>query len=226
MPPGSSIVDLRNLLTQRFPHLRFGCAPQKPAETLPTGIAALDQLLGGGLPRAQFTELIAGGHGSGSTEVIHELLRQAALHRQFLVLVDGAGSFDPGAENSAVLTRLLWIRCQKTTEALKATDLLLRDRNFSLLVLDLKLNPAAELRRIPSSTWYRYARLLEQNEATVLVITPQQLVPVAACRVALDSRLGIGALDQPRAELLTCLRFKAAPARAETQLREHLKEAV
>jgi hypothetical protein len=178
-------------------------------------VPALDALLGGGLPRGEFTELVASSPGSGSAEVIHELLRRVACNRQFLALVDGLGSFDAGAVEPAILTRLLWVRCQKVVEALKATDLLLRDRNFSILVLDLRLNPARELRKITASVWFRYARLLEQNQATVLVVTPQPLVGAANYRVAVESALGIDALVQSRAALLSCLRFQLLKSTAE-----------
>lgn len=208
MKTAGSIVDLRNLLANRFPHLRLGIAPAKLTESVPTGVPALDMLLDGGLPRGELTELIASGSGSGSAEVIHALLRQVALNRQFLALVDGLGSFDASAVEPAVLARLLWIRCRQASEAFKAMDLLLRDRNFPVLALDLKLNTASELRKVNGSAWRRYLRLLEQNQAAVLVVTPQKLVSGAAYRVLLESALSIDALSRPRAELLSCLRFK------------------
>ncbi len=216
MQTSSSIADLRKLLTSRFPHLRLTLAPRRPVARLATGVPALDTLLDGGLPRGHFTELVAATPGSGSAELLHELLRRVALNRQFLALVDGLGSFDVNAVEPAILSRLLWVRCQTASEALKATDLLLRDRNFSVLVLDLKLNPARELRKITASVWHRYARLLEQNQATVLVVTPQPLVSVARYRVAMDSILGIEALVQSRAELVSRLRFTPLKSATET----------
>jgi RecA/RadA recombinase len=214
----STIIDLRNRLATRFPHLRLGIRPLKPVESIATGIAALDSILGGGLPRGQFTELLARGNGSGSTEVLHAFLRHVALNRQFLALVDGAGSFDATAVETPVLLRLLWIRCRKASEALQATDLLLRDRNFILVVLDLKLNAPRELRQIVSSTWYRYARLLEQSQAAVLVITSQPLVRGVMCRISVESALGIDALKQPRSERLSCLRFEALRLAADREV--------
>ena len=225
MDTGGTIVDLRNLLATRFPHLRLGLSPRKRTESVPTGIAALDTLLGGGLPRGAFTELVASGHGTGSAEVIHELLRQVAFNRQFLALVDGRSSFDVGAVPAAVLQRLLWVRCQNVTEALKATDLLLRDRNFHVVAVDLKLNALRELRKVNASVWYRYGRLIEQNQSAVLVVTPQQLVSGAAYRLAMDSRLGIEALSRSRAELLACLRFELRRAAAEEGRREITAQA-
>jgi len=99
------------------------------------------------------------------------------------------------------------VRCAATEEALKATDLLLRDRNFPLVVLDLKLNPIKQLRKIPTSAWFRLGRLLEQNLAVVLVVTPFPLVGGAAGRVRVESELGIDALTGVPVELLSRLRF-------------------
>jgi hypothetical protein len=208
MEPGGTIVDLRNALTSRFPHLRFGLSPAKARESVSTGIPTLDAVLDGGLPRGGFTELVAKGYGTGSAEVIHQLLFQVAFHRQFLALVDGCTSFDVQAVPPDLLKRLLWVRCRNVTEALKAADLLLRDRNFSVLVLDLKLNAGRELRKVNATVWHRYGRLIEHNQSAVLVVTPEELVSGATYRVAVESRLGIDALAQSRAELLGCLRFK------------------
>lgn len=202
-----NILELRRLLAEQFPQLRQTATRRKRPEDWPTGLAVLDQLLGGGLPRGAFTEIVARGPGSGSVELIHELLRQAASRRQFLALVDGLSSFDVGAVEPEVLSRLLWICCRQASEAMKATDLLLRDRNFPLVVLDLKLNSPRELRKITSSIWFRYARLLEQNPCAVLVVTPLPLVSVAAFRLELVSHLGLETLGQSRSSRLSKLRF-------------------
>jgi hypothetical protein len=211
------VVELRKLLEQRFPHLRQGLAPRVKRERFPTGVANLDRLLGGGLPRGEFTELVARGYGTGSVAVLHEFLRSVAATKQFLALVDGMDSLDVEAIEPAALKRLLWIRCRNTAEALKATDLLLGDRNFSMVALDLKLNPMHELRKITASIWFRYARLVEQNQATVLVITPQPLVSVAAWRLSAESGLGIEALQQTREQLLARLRFAVEASEAEVE---------
>jgi hypothetical protein len=191
----TKIVQLRQLLAERFPPARPWTGPASP-EQISSGVAALDHLLGGGLPRGEFTELLAEGHGTGSAQVLHAWLRQAAADGQFLALVDGADSFDPSVEPPEVLSRLLWVRCRRAAEALQAADVLLRDRNFSLIALDLKLNPLSQLRKIQPSIWHRFKRLLEQTQATVLVITPQPLISGAACRVRVEGGLGLEALRQ------------------------------
>jgi RecA/RadA recombinase len=221
MQATSKIIELRRFLAERLPHTRFGLAPiAPPADVLATGVASLDRTLGGGLAKGAFTELVGAGDGSGSAQVLHALLRQVAADGQFMALVDGTDSFDVDAVEPEVLAHLLWVRCAKADEAMKAADLLLRDRNFPLVVLDLKLNPAAELRRIQGTTWYRFARLLEQNGTTVLAITPHPLVSGVAARVRVEAGLGLDALAQSPSALVhaldfTLLRSTAASDREE-----------
>jgi hypothetical protein len=190
MPADTKIIELRQFLAERLPQARLGMAPERmvPA-ALPTGIESIDQGLEGGLPQGAFTELVAPGEGSGSAQFIHSLLRHTASAGRFLTLVDGADSLDIDALEPEALAHLLWVRCRSTAEALQTTDLLLRDRNIALVVLDLKLNPAHELRRIPGTLWYRLSRLMEQHGGTVLVITPQPLVAGAAARIVSRTRL-------------------------------------
>jgi hypothetical protein len=206
MPAASNIVDLRRLLAERFPAARM--RPLIALETHSTGVPALDNLLGGGLPKGELTELVAAGAGSGSVQMLHALLRQVAEAGNFLALVDGADSFDVDAAESFALKRLLWVRCHRADEAMKAADLLLRDRNLPLVVLDLKFNRDAELRRISSSAWFRFSRLAEHNGTTLLVITPRQLVGAAGCRVRIESRLGVEALVSGPTGTLARLRFE------------------
>lgn len=202
----TKIIELRQLLAERFPPAHSSRA-EIPGDLVATGTESLDRLLGGGFPRGEFTELVAEGHGTGSAQVLHGWLRQVAAEGRYLALIDGADSFDAAVEEPDVLSRLLWVRCRRAAEALQAADVLLRDRNFPLLALDLKLAPPAQLRKIQSSLWHRFKRLLEQTQTTVLVLSPRPLVSGAACRVQVEGGLGLEALNQ--VELPTAqLRFK------------------
>ena len=208
MQTSGKIIELRQFLSERLPKARFGFAPvPAAAEVWPTGVAALDRTLGGGLAKGAFSELVGTGEGSGSAQVLHALVRQVAADGRFLALVDGADSFDVDAVEAEVLPHLLLVRCTKADEAMKAADLLLRDRNFPLVVLDLKLNPAAELRRIQGTTWYRFGRLLEQNGTTVLAITPYPLVSGVAARVQVEAKLGLSDLARRPGEVVNGLSF-------------------
>ena len=216
----TKIIELRQFLAERLPKARLGVAPSRTApETLPTGMDSIDQSLGGGLPRGAFTELVAPGEGSGSAQFIHALLRHTASIGRFLTLVDGADSLDIDALEPEALAHLLWVRCRSTAEALQTTDLLLRDRNIALVVLDLKLNPAHELRRIQGTLWYRLGRLMEQHGGTVLVVTPQPLVSGAAARIVSRTRLDHRDLER-RPDTLN-LRFETEQRRLrETGVRQ------
>lgn len=194
MPDASNIVDLRRLLAERFgAAVRPRATPQR--DVLATGLPALDSQLGGGWPRGEVSELVGDGPGSGSAQVLHAWIRQTAQEGQFLALADGADSLDVDALEPAVLARLLWVRSRSADEALKAADILLRDRNLSRVVIDLKLCPVAELRRISSSLWHRFHRLTEHQGTTALVLTPLPLVSGAACRVRMANRLNLATLQ-------------------------------
>jgi hypothetical protein len=195
MSEAANIVDLRRMLRERFPAAH---QPRREGagSVFPTGIRDLDHLLGGGLPAGSLAELVGEGNGSGSAQVLHALLGRTAADGRFLALVDGADSFDVDAPEPAALARLLWVRCRTAEEALKATDMLLRDRNFPLVVLDLKLNPARQLRRIASSVWHRLGRIAEHNGTTLLIITPFPMVGASAFRVSARSGLGLAAVSK------------------------------
>ena len=77
-----------------------------------TGFAELDDLLGGGIPRGQITELV-GKASSGCTSVVLSLLAEATARQEIAAYIDASDCFDPpSAERAGVaLDRLLWVRC-------------------------------------------------------------------------------------------------------------------
>jgi len=208
--PITSIIELRNLLAERFPNLRLGSAPTacKSAAVWPTGLPQIDRLLGGGLPKSAMTELVSAQLSSGSALVLLALLRQARRANQWVALVDAQDSFDPSKLGEAVFSRLVWVRCREAAQALKATDLLLRDGNLPLVLLDLQMNPAAQLRKIPATTWHRWQRLLEPISTALLVLTPYRMVSGARGRLELKGRFPLNAVTQSEDELLPQLRSK------------------
>ncbi len=207
MPPSPKIVELRQLLSARFPGSRFQAEPaiDKAKNVWATGVSQIDELLHGGLLKAGVTELVCK-KSSGSALLISAVLQKAAAEKQILALVDGQDSFDPAALDKELLSRLLWVRCKETAQALKATDLLLRDRNFPLVLLDLAFSPAQQLRKIPSSTWYRLQRIVETSGTTFVVITPQPMVGCAQVRFSLNGRFVLEDLAEDRDQLLGKLR--------------------
>jgi hypothetical protein len=193
MAASSKVIDLRNLLAERFPQ---PVAPLGPR--LATGLSAIDEATGGGLPKSAITELSSPQVSAGSALLLYALLQSAHHEGSFLALVDGQDSFDPQPLGTLCLRNLLWVRCTKTLDAVKAADLLLRDGNFPLVVLDLVLNASQELRKIPQASWYRLQRLVETAPTAFLVLTRASIVSSAQVKLSLDNAWTLADLEQDR----------------------------
>ena len=191
MAMSGKIIDLRNLLASRFPH------PPMPVGTrLLTGLAFFDQPVGGGLPKGAITELITPRRSAGSASLVHGFIRSAYYDKYFVALIDGRDSFDPCALPNSILRQLLWVRCTKALEAIKAADLLLRDGNFPLVIVDLILNSPEELRKIPQTTWYRLQRLVESVPTACLVLTRYEMVNSAQLKLVLENSWNLETLEK------------------------------
>lgn len=205
------LIDLRKLLAERFPH-----PVAQTKSGLPTGVEVLNRITGGGLSKNAITELIAPNVSAGSASLIHALLRSAQANQHFLALIDGSDSFDPGSSDNSLLRHLLWIRCRKVFDAIKAADFLLRDGNFPLVIVDLVLNAVEELRKIPQTSWYRLQRLVEAVPAACLVINRQSMVSSAQLKIVLENSWTLADLEKGNAILN--LRFRVQ--------RSHLKSEI
>lgn len=227
MNPVTNVVQLRQLLAERFPHLRFGSEQSltKRNAVWPTGLPQIDETLNGGLPRSAITELTCPKPSSGSALLAFALLQHAHESRQWVALVDGMDSFDPAHIGEDPFPRFLWVRCRNAMQALQASDLLLRDGNLALVILDLRMNPAAQLRKVSSATWHRFQRLIEPNSTALFVITPRPFVANARARLELTSRFTLAALDQPEHELLAQLKLRLVHQRSLADPDELLAQA-
>ncbi|MGV3663659.1 MAG: hypothetical protein ACO1TE_26045 [Prosthecobacter sp.] len=127
-----------------------------------------------------------------------------------VALVDGADAFDPALVTQETRQRLLWARCRRAAEAIRVADLLLRDGNLSTVLMDLRLLPARELLRLPSSVWHRLRMLAERTQVSVGIFSPCRVVPCAARRWVLESNLGLEALEEPVEMLAARLQPQAA----------------
>jgi hypothetical protein len=190
MGASSSIIDLRRLLAERFPQT---CVSS--ADRLRTGLPAIDAAIGG-LPKNAITELSSPNLSAGSALLIHAFLRRAHQDGFFLALIDGQDSFDPQPAGRA-LPHLLWVRCRHASQAVQAADLLLRDGNFPLVILDLVLNASDELRKIPQTHWYRLQRLVEAAPTAFLVLTRRSMIGSAQLKLSLENTWRLSDLDAP-----------------------------
>jgi hypothetical protein len=209
MAASTKIIDLRKLLAERFPH-----PPTTTATRLATGFPLLDRSSGGGLPRGAITELTAPRTSAGSASLIRALIHKAYCDNYFLALIDGRDSLDPcGLVGS--LQHLLWIRCSKASEATRAADLLLRDGNFPLVIVDLVLNSPEELRKIPQTNWYRLQRLVELVPTACLVLTRYEMVASAQLKLVLENSWSLESLETENAIAKLQFRIQRSHVRAE-----------
>jgi hypothetical protein len=140
---------------------------------VPTGIPALDELVGG-LPRGSLTE-IYGPPCSGKTSILHSALASRTGSSEVCALVDAQDAFDPsGSEASGVLLRrLLWVRCQGLQQAFRSLDLLLHGGGFGFIALDLSDTPARLVRTVPLNVWFRLRRAVEDTSTVLLVLAQE-----------------------------------------------------
>lgn len=177
----------------------------------PIGWQEIDEALGGGLPCGALTECSAPVDSCGLTLLQHQLLTVTRERRQFIALVDAFDRFDPASSDPALLENLLWVRGEGAAQAMKAVDILVRDNNFGIILLDLRDAPARALRRIPAQHWYRLQRAARESDAILIAFTP--FPTVASARVRLEfSPWGrhpatVPLDDLPRSELVRQLRW-------------------
>jgi hypothetical protein len=152
-----------------------GAETAPPERLAPTGVAALDAALRGGLRRGHLSEVV-GAPSTGRASLIVRALAAAAERGEAVALTDAHDTFDPAsaAAHGLALDQLLWVRPGDATRALKAFSLILQAGGFGLAVLDLADVPLAVLRRCPwyrtSSTWMRLARIVEGSDTVALVV--------------------------------------------------------
>src|SRR6185436_18590070 len=86
-----------------------------------------------------------------------------------------------------------------------AADLLARDANLGLVVLDLRRAPESDLRRIPGPQWYRLQRAVEPTDLALVVFTPRPSVPSAQLRLVLAQSHSAAALETEQPALISSL---------------------
>jgi len=211
MPAAPEILaGLRRKLAERFP-----TAPRIAGRLLRTGLPALDDATGG-LPLGAVTEIVCAAPSCGSQLLLEQLLAATRAMRTRVALVDASDSFDPSSFPVDLLAHLVWVRCTAAT-AFAAADLLTRDANLGLVVLDLRRSTEHELRRTPSTFWYRLQRAVEPTDLALVVITPRSSVPSAQVRFILNTSHPAAAFGIERPALSLAL----APALQRQRLNVH-----
>lgn len=160
-------------------------------DVAPTGIAQIDDAMGGGLARGHLSEIV-GSRSSGRTSVLCRLLAAAAARGEAVALIDACDRFDPASAHAAGvdLSKLLWVRDRgDAARALKAMNLVLQAGGFGIVAFDLADVPAAAVRQFPYTTWMRIARVIEGSQTAAVI--------VGAARIARSPGGVTIALDAP-----------------------------
>jgi len=188
------LAGLRELLHEKFPTVEV-----RSKGVLATGLEDLDQS-SGGLTVGVVTEMV--GPTSAGAMLIETTLKILAREHCFGALVEAGDSFNPQDSDASALRRLLWVRSPSVMTAVRAVDLLLRDGNLRVLLLDLQTASMRELRRIPASTWHRFQRLVEVSNMIFIVLSSQPMVEAAKVRIAIPRRWTLQAMRERRRHLL------------------------
>lgn len=177
----------------------------------PTGLWPLDELLRGGIPQGKITE-VAGVMPSGKTSLTLSLLAEATRSGKLAAYIDTFSSLDPeyAFQAGIALEHLLWVRCQNFShvedransyeKALKASDILARSGDFSVVVLDMIQTPKIHAgdnpctaalgdshngiesggKNFPMHAWFRLQRALKGTSTAFVVLSSRPLSGRAA----------------------------------------------
>ncbi len=167
------------------------------AALVPTGVAALDACLGGGLPRGQVSELAArakpgvaaGARTAGRTTLLLQTMAAVTGRGELAALIDTCDALDVASAVAAGVERerLLWIRGAAVANpsaavldraldrALKALNLVLQAGGFGLVAIDLADIPPLLLKRLPPTTWLRVQRTVEGRDTACLLLVPEPI---------------------------------------------------
>jgi hypothetical protein len=160
---------------------------------VPTGIAALDARLEGGLPRGHLSEVV-GPRSAGRLSILVSALAGATSRGEAAALIDPLDMFDPVSAalgrgtHHIDFERLLWIRGEPCTSArvslsceygtlqksvdraVKALNIVLQAGGFGLVVLDLAEVAPHVIKRLPYTTWLRLHRVIEGSETACVLV--------------------------------------------------------
>jgi hypothetical protein len=173
--------------------------------TTPSGAATIDQALGGGYPAGRITEIVEPHPSRGVQSLIHHAIAHARRQPQYVALIDAPNHFDPQSESAIHLQCLLWVRPAKSTDIPQACDILIRDGNFPLLLLDLRCPQNHRPTRIHPNDWYRLQRVCEQSHVAFVCFTATSTIPCAHFRLQLSETLPMKLIEEPTCDALPLL---------------------
>ena len=159
--------------------VRRGHGLEEPDRFFSTGVAAVDELLAGGLQRGELVE-VTGWRCSGRFSLVLATLAAATQTGESAALVDLGDHLDPNLALGAGvdLERLLWLRPRHMKDALQSVELLLA-AGFPLVAFDAGQPPVRGGRGVEAA-WLRAQRGAIEHQCALLVTSPYRLSGTAA----------------------------------------------
>jgi hypothetical protein len=197
--PSAAVARLTSLLqTRKLDRTIIGSDWVDPEVLVSSGVAGVDDVLGGGWRRGELSE-IWGARSSGRTTVLVSTLAAAVRQDEVVALIDPFDRFDPVSASAAGLDleHVVWVRGpalssplrtpapgvrrpgggvptvveQAITQGVRALDLVIRAGGFAVAALDLAELPSRRVRDLlPWSTWMRLARANEGQRTVCLLV--------------------------------------------------------
>jgi hypothetical protein len=197
-------------------------------DALPSGSPFIDQALGGGYAPGRITEIVEPTPSCGVQSLIHHAIERARREQHYVALVDGPNQFDPQSAASIHLQCLLWVRPTRPSDILQACDILIRDGNFPLVLLDLRSPIASTHTRIRPNEWYRLQRVCEHSRIAFVSFTTTSTIPCAHFRLQLTRHLPLALLERPSAAALALMQCDILKRRrwVDTEACETLSQQV
>jgi hypothetical protein len=182
-PEREELARIRELLGDQAGQVWSGKEHIRRAEreirsVLPTGLDAVDRLLGGGLPKGKLLE-IAGTRTAGRWSFVLAAIAAVSGTGEPVAVIDHGRHFDPqtAADAGAELERVLWIAPDSVRHCVAAAEVLLAT-GFPLVVIDLGLRLRGK--RVHDAAWIRLAREAASYGASLVLSSPFPLTPMAA----------------------------------------------
>lgn len=223
----SSVAVIRAQVERRIPGALTVYEHSAP-EVFSTGIAVVDRETGG-IPKGALTQLCApGGITSGRTTLLLSLLAQVTNQKEeFCALVDATDCFDPESASvmGVCLSRLLWARCgghgmKAVEQAFTVADILIQNGGFGVIALDLGNVEEKLIRKIPLTSWFRFARVMEKSPtALVISLTHSAAQSCAALTLHFDTATAAwsGAETVSHSRLVSRMKFNVEIGRTRTK---------
>jgi hypothetical protein len=190
--PSSPVQVVKRPQQLEFSGVFRGHELTRKERRLSSGLAPLDTLIDGGIPRGRISE-ITGRAGSGKTSIAASFVAFATRRGEVAAWLDSSGSFDPESMAAAGvdLRRMLWASMRRgsardlrsplqkgrpvgsgvRSAIVKAAELVLEAGGFGLVVVDFGEAP----RSLTYASSLRIARAAERSGAAVIAIAPWRM---------------------------------------------------